>query len=294
MKTRLPLLAASLLAGALSLNAQVGRPNAKVADFDNSYTLTFNSGGDADLERGSTKLGELSYRSARFSWQGTSPWGESGMSVVYGVTVEQFWLSPDDTLPLPEDLGSVAAVLGLRMPLSQQWILSATLRPGVYSDFEDTGTRDLNVPTLLTATYLQSRELAWVFGLNVNFFNENPVLPALGVRWQFDPNWTLTVGYPRTGIGYKATERLNLGVGATAEGGSFHVGQRLAPGIRRTLLDFTEFRVGASASYKITETFSATVDLGWVARREFDYFDKNWSVDGSGGLAFGIALEGKF
>lgn len=281
------------LAAAALAPAQVGRPGAKEARFASELTVDYTFSGEVPLERAGTSLGDLSHQSVSARWQSTASL-PGGSSLVYGLEAERLWLDVPAGAPVPEKLGSVALLLGYRMPVSDQWSATLTLRPGVYSDFEDVSGRDFNLPVLLTATYVQSRELAWVFGLNVNLFNENPVLPAAGVRWQFAPGWTFALGYPRTGFSYQVDDRLSLGFGATADGGSYHVGRRMAPGIRRTLLDFTEYRVGVSATWRLAENLAVTADAGTVLRREFDYFDKGWGVHGNGGGVFSLSVRGQF
>ncbi|MBA4136507.1 MAG: hypothetical protein C0518_04235 [Opitutus sp.] len=256
---------------------------------------------DEDLARGSAVLGQVGVRQYGVSVAARRPWNES-TTLIFGaaVNVHDLELS-SPLLPLPEDLSEFSLNLGVQRRFDARWSGAAYLRPGFYGDFEEGLSSDsFNAPLLVMAMFAQSRELVWSFGLNVNGFSDNPVLPIAGVRWQFAPQWLFSVGFPRTGFAYELNDRLTLRAGASFSGGSFRLSRNLgvpAPGIARlsrTFLDFREVRVGVGADYAFTEQTSLSLDVGAVTDRKFDYFDKNYRLDGDGGLFVALALKGSF
>jgi hypothetical protein len=150
------------------------------------------------------------------------------------------------------------------------------------------------------ATFAQSRDLVWSFGLNANGFSDNPVIPIVGVRWKFAPQWLFSVGFPRTGFAYELNERFTLRAGASFAGGSFRITKNLgvpAPGIARlanTYLDFREVRAGVGLDYTFADRATLSLDVGAVTDRKFDYFDKNYRLDGDAGTYVALAIKSSF
>ena len=142
-----------------------------------------------------------------------------------------------------------------------------------------------------------------MFGLNVNPFSDNPVLPIVGVRWQFTPGWLFNLGFPRSGFTCKYSEQFSLSAGVSFQGGSFRVGRDpranplllpVGPSLADTYLDYREIRAGLSLDYALTETMKLSFDFGAVTDRKFDWFDRNYRLDGDAGSYFGLSLKGSF
>ena len=252
-----------------------------------------------ELARGPTKLGELAVRHYGVSVSSRTSLAEK-TQLSYGLAFATYDLDRTGALPLPEQLGEFSLNLGLQHQWSPQWTLSVFARPGFYSDLEDFDTDSLNLPLLALASYAQSRDLIWSFGLNVNPFSDNPVIPIVGVRWQFAPNWLFSVGFPQTGFTLRVTEQLALRAGVRFQGGSFRITENLgvpAPGIRRlanTYVDYREIRAGVGLDYELGERFTVSVDLGAVTDRKFDYFDRGYRLDGDRGVFGALALKASF
>jgi hypothetical protein len=256
---------------------------------------------DEKVSRGSAALGSVEVRQFGFSFAGRQAWNDA-TSLVYGAAVNVHDLELSGTfLLLPEDLTEVSLNLGVQHRFNAQWSGAAYLRPGFYGDFEEGLNGDsFNAPLLVMAMFAQSKELAWSFGLNVNAFSDHPVLPIAGVRWQFAPRWLFSVGFPRTGFAYECSDRLTLRAGASFSGGSFRVTRNLgtpAPGVARlanTFLDYREVRVGLGLDYAFTERTSLALDVGAVTDRKFDYFDRDYRLDGDSGTFLALSLKGSF
>jgi hypothetical protein len=252
-----------------------------------------------DLAQGSTTLGELAVRHYGLSVSARSRLGEK-TQLSYGLAYATHDLDRTGALPLPEQLTELSVNLGLQHQWSPQWTLSIFARPGFYSDFEDINSDSLNMPLLAMASYAQSRELIWSFGFNANPFSDNPVIPIIGVRWQFAPEWLFNVGFPQSGFTWRATEQLSLRAGVRFQGGSFRITENLGvptPGIRRlanTYVDFREVRVGLGLDYELGKRFSLSADVGAVTDRKFDYFDRDYRLDGDSGLYVALGLKASF
>lgn len=296
MKSLLTTLA--VLAAAVATLAQ---PSATMRP-DLLATVDFNAAYSSreDVTHGPQTLGTLAIKQYGLSVTGSRAWDDT-TTLVYGLAVQQFDLDQSGgTLPLPEQLTELSVNLGLQHRFDPQWSAAFYLHPGFYGDFEENLGKSFNAPALLLANYAQSRDLIWSFGVNVNLFSDNPVLPIAGVRWRFAPEWTFSVGFPRSGFTWQATDNLALRAGAGFAGGSFRVTRNVgspSAGLARlanTFVDFREVRVGLGLDFKLGSAATLSADAGVVTDRKFDYFNKNYRLDGDAGAYFSLALKGAF
>lgn len=251
-----------------------------------------------EVTHAGARVGDVSVTHFEFSVSGRHALDANRM-FLYGLAYDTHELDNTSAL-LPERLAELSLNLGWQQTLTPQWSIAAFLRPGFYSDFEDFSSDSLNLPALLMANYAPSRELVWSFGLNANPFSDNPVLPILGVRWQFAPQWTFNVGFPRSGFTWQATEQVALRAGVGFQGGSFRLTQNLgtpAPGVGRlanTFVDYREVQVGLGADVKLSPTIAWAFDAGAVTDRKFDYFDRDYRLDSDLGFYASVSLKASF
>ena len=252
----------------------------------NSYSGGFTSSGKGQLTRGDAFVGEVSLARFDFSVSGRVPLSEY-ILFIPGFAYEHTTFDATSGTPLPGSVQEISASLGFRGALAPTWAWGAFLRPGFYGDFKRLGSDSFNVPLFLTTFYVPHDGLTWIFGVSVNAFNNQPVLPALGVRWKFDPAWELEVGFPRTGVTYHASPQLAWRAGLTVAGGNYRITESLgvpAPGIRRlanTYLAVTEVRVGAVVTYTFANGLDLDLGAGITTLRRFDYPDRNYRLNGA-------------
>lgn len=291
---------ASLAVGVLSAVTAFAQPSATMRPaLLASVSVETSYSSREDLARGATRLGNLAVQHFGVSFSSRHQVNEAS-TLLYGVAYQTHELDASGPLPLPDRLAELSLNLGWQQRLSPQWSIAVFARPGLYSDFEQLDSDSLNLPVLALANYAVSRDLIWSFGLTANPFSDNPVIPIVGVRWNFAPQWTFNVGFPQSGFTWKPTEQLALRAGARFQGGSFRITENLgppAPGIARlanTFVDYREVRVGAGLDYELGDRFTLSFDLGVVTDRKFDYFDRNYRLDGDRGLYGALALKASF
>lgn len=296
MKRLLLLACATLTSGAFAQPSATMRPDLLASvEFNASYSSR------EEVARGPQTLGSLSVRQYGVSVAGAQRWDDA-TTLLYGVAAQQFDLDQGGAagLPLPAQLTEISLNLGVQRRLDARWSAALYLRPGFYGDFEDGLGGSFNLPALLLANYAPSRELIWSFGVNANPFSDNPVLPIAGVRWRFAPQWLFSVGFPRSGFTWEATDNLSLHAAAGFAGGSFRVSRNVGSptaGLARlahTFVDFREVRVGLGLDCKLGERVTLSANAGLVTDRKFDYFDKNYRLDGDAGTYVSLALKGAF
>ncbi len=265
-----------------------------------TVSATYSVSSSEDLDDGRFQAGEVGVDRFDVSLTGSAAWAAAKGQFLYGLAYSRTELDADVGMTLPETLQELSLSLGLRRELSANWGLSAFLRPGLYGDFEEIDGDSFNVPVLLLTSYRESAERTWFFGINANAFSDNPVLPAFGVRWQISPDWTFDLGYPRTTLFRVVDQSLRVGLVLSAQGGNYRITETLgvpAPGVRRlanTYLDYNEFRGGFRMEKSVGSSFTLDAEVGALIEREFDFYDRDYELDGSGGFYATLALRGRF
>jgi len=202
--------------------------------------------------------------------------------------------------PLPNTLQSANAVVGGDLELSDEWLMRMEIEPGIYSDFKDISSDDVNAPLTLGFSYLVNEDLQWVFGASVDARRNIPFLPGAGVRWNFADRWTLMLIPPRPRIEFELADTLKLYGGADILTGTYQVARDFGnnhgrPNLNNTSLDYTEIRLGAGASWKTKPGFVVEVDGGYMVYQEFDFHTADTKIESDGGAPYGqIALRAAF
>lgn len=293
----LALLFCAALAPAAALHAQPASATFRPALID-SFSFAFTRSNSGDIARGADKVGNVSLNRFDFSLSSRVPIRE-GLMFVPGLAYTQTTIDASPGVPLPSSVQELSLSLGLRGFINRQWAYLAAVRPGYYGDFKKLGD-SFNAPLFLAAFYVPSDKLTWTLGLTVNAFNDRHVLPVVGVRWRFAPDWQLDVGFPRTAVAYTVNSALSLRTGLSILGGNYRITDNLgspAPGIARianTYLDLTEVRIGAGLSYALEGSFTIDLDAGVTTLRRFDYKYRNYRLNGENVRWSTLALNRRF
>ena len=262
-----------------------------------SWSLGYSYSSQGDLTRAGP-AGAVAVNRMDFSFSGRRAISPDNL-LVYGFVAATNEFDTTPGTPLPGRLAEVSVNLGLIKKYNPQWAVSLFARLGFYGDFTDLGD-SLNMPVLILANYTRRKELVWNFGLNVNPLADNPVLPVVGVRWMFAPAWTFNLGFPQAGFVYQASPKQIWRAGVSFQGGNYRISDNLgvpAAGVARlanTRLDYREVRVGLGADLTLPAGFILTLDAGLVTDRQFDYYDRNYILNGDPAAYGAIALRAAF
>lgn len=294
MRKRLPSLLPLALLGLTVASAQPRPPGGP------TVTAQFSVSANSDLTRAGAAAGEVGVNAFTATWRSSAALSPA-TRLTYGLNWERFDFDRAAVIAVPDTLQEVAVVLGAGHRLNESWMLTGTIRPGLYGDFEGDNGDAFNAPLLLLATWVRSPELAWAFGLRADWFSERAVIPFIGVNWKLAPDWEFSLGMPRAGLSYAASDALKLTLGASVQGGNFHVARdprpaslSVGPRLDDTPLDYHEIRVGLAADWKINELFVLTAEAGVITDQKFDYFDRAVTLDGGGIGFFTLGLSGRF
>ncbi len=189
--------------------------------------------------------------------------------------------------PLPDSLQATAAVLGVNWRINDRWRARLELLPGVYSDFQDVSSDDVNVPALIEAAWRFSDNFEAGLQLNVDAFRESPVIGTVGISWRFAEDWLLSLWIPRPQFEYAIDEHWTAFVGASFGGGSYRVAGDFGtaigrPELNEALVDFQEVRVGAGLRFTLFGRMALELAGGWMIDRRFHFHEQDVLVNGEG------------
>ena len=193
---------------------------------------------------------------------------------------------------IPGALQSLNLVAGIDLKISDVLIRIET-QPGFYGDDQGFNSGNFNIPVLVGASYLVSKDFQWIAGVYFNANSSYPVMGGLGFRWKMADRWVLNLVPPNPRLEFKATDDLTLYAGGQIITSSFRVNNNFGTGTagknyRNALVDYTEVRAGAGASWKLGK---GTLDLevGYMAYRDFDYHKVDDNYQTKSGAIYGQA-----
>ncbi len=194
---------------------------------------------------------------------------------------------------IPSALQSANLVVGLDLKIHEV-LLRIEAQPGFYGDDRGFNGSDFNVPVVLGASYVVSKDFQWVAGLYFNPNYYNYVTGGVGFRWQINDRWVLNAVPPNPRLEYKATDDLTLYAGGQIIVSSFRVNENFGsstPGrnYRNALVDYTEIRTGAGASLKLGRKGALDLEVGYMPYRDFDFHKVGDNYQTKSGAIYGQA-----
>jgi hypothetical protein len=194
---------------------------------------------------------------------------------------------------IPETLQSLRLVTGIDLKISD-FLIRIEAQPGFYGDNRGFSASDFNTPLIVGISYLASKDVQWIVGLSYDANRSYPLLGGLGVRWKMSDRWVLNFIPPDPRLEYKAGDDLTLFAGAHLITSTFRMNDNFG-GQPRTLkysnavVEYTEVRAGAGASWKFNGKGTLDVELGYEAYRDFDYHKVGDDFQTKSGAFYGQA-----
>lgn len=286
--TKSPLLFATLAACALAapLAAQPAKPSP-------TFKIETSHAGKTDLEARNAAVGEVAV--SRLTANFDLPLAPLSQSTFLAADIgySAFFLDRSGPVALPDQLESVEIGLSARHRFDDRWSLVTRLSAGVAGSSGNFSSDGFNAGLFALATYQFSETFSAGVGFVYNTLAEQlPVIPVVGVRWDFSQDWRFTLAFPSTRVTWSANERLTLRVSLDLDTGSFHVkddprpatiGVNGRPSLRDSILDYTAVSAGLGASYALTESLTLDAALGYNFSRTADFDDRNYKIKADGG-----------
>lgn len=290
----------SMLSAASAQFVEVGQK------FESSVSLSSKS----DVRK-SVKLGEASVLYSHVEYANGFALDED-TKLMAGLGFSQTDFSLDHRyagrLVLPDRLENLSLTLAAERRLSPTMALSLAAQPGFRGSEGHYGKQAFSVPLVVGLSYAKSRDLIYLFGVAYDEFSEYQVVPMAGVLWNVNPKWMLSIGFPRTGVTYKASEDLKFYANLSVEGGSYYVkGHNFPstgvinpgeppypPALHDTFLDYREIRVGSGLEYKLAGTITLQAEAGMVTTRRWEYHQKDYDYRGRPAAFANLSLKVSF
>jgi hypothetical protein len=151
------------------------------------------------------------------------------------------------------------------------------MQPGFYGvDWDDFGRDTFNVPFILGGTYIFNSGFQVVFGVGVDAWRSNVILPGGGVRWKFAPEWTLNAVVPTPRLEYEPNSNMVFFAGADIRSTSYRVEKNFGTlrgntALNHASITYNELRVGGGLDWKLSTAIKLSVEGGYIPYRNFDF-----------------------
>jgi len=236
--------------------------------------------GRAETKQGDARLGVVSNDNSHFDYV-ASPTIKDGLLLRFGIDTERNSFSLFNAATLPNTLQSVNAIIGADMSIGDKIITRVELHPGIYSDFVNISGNDFDCPVQIGGTYLYSKDLQFIFGVQIDLKSNYPIIGLPGFRWQFADDWVLSAIPPKPQLQYSLTKSLTLYIGADILDGTYHLNSDFGSShghgpnttnsqLNNNICDFTEVHVGPGLTWKFTPNMSLDISAGYMPYRDFD------------------------
>ncbi len=205
------------------------------------------------------------YETARWQWAAGMGWKRRELKYA-------------DQPPLPGVLQEATVPIVATVELAEFSTLALHAKPGLYSDNYDVGLSDVNVPVGVRLFTEHSQELLTIVGLQLDWMNEIPIIPDIGVRWYFWYDWVLDFRLPNPRIEYEINDDWKIHVGIEWLGGGYRVSKYLGnsvgrPALNDSTLTYRDIRIKAGLEWSWQEDSFFAVSGGWSLKRQFVYGD---------------------
>lgn len=243
------------------------------------FTLEGSYTGTSSTKQGDAHLGNVGNTNAHFNYV-VSPTIKDGLLLRFGVDGERNSFDLFPAAPLPNTLQSINAIIGADMAIGDKIITRVELHPGIFSDFVHITGSDFDMPVQIGGTYLYSKDLQFILGVQIDLKSNYPIIGLPGFRWAFADKWVLSAIPPKPRLEYELNNALTLYTGAEILGGTYHLNEQFGSNhghgpnttnsqLNNNIVDFTEIRAGVGFVWKFTPNLSLDVSGGYMPYREF-------------------------
>ena len=199
-----------------------------------------------------------------------------GSIIRFGLEFQRNTFGLPSGAPLPNRLQEFRLALGTDLQLGEAWLVRFEAQPGFYGEDAGFRRRDLSCPIIAGVSYVVSADLQLVAGISYDPNRKYPVLPGIGFRWKFAADWVLDAVLPTPRIEYTVSKSVMLYAGADLRSDTYRMGEDFGrlhgnPVLNGAVVDYTEVRVGAGASWKINSTVTMEIESGCVLVDQFDF-----------------------
>jgi hypothetical protein len=223
----------------------------------------------------------------------------TNLSIQVGGRFQWFHSDVPAAAPAPENLYAASVELGTQWRFASRWTLQVGLRPGLYSDLQDIDVGDFNLPVLALAYWRWRPDLTFIMGFSYNARRDLPVIPGLGLRWEFADRWNLLLVYPVPRVTYHVNDQWDLYAGVRLIRTSFRVSKNFGDAFGRPELNdqdvsYNDWRAALGVRREVGSGMNVTLEAGWMIQREFNFDNRDLRLDGDGAPFVSLSFGGRY
>jgi len=214
-----------------------------------------------------------------------------------GVEYERFDFGGTDN-GLPDHLQTIHALLAYEYIVHDHAGAGVELDPGIY--FENHANGDaFDIPWKVWVTFpLKKDKIFAVIGAG-GAINSNPIVaPGGGIIWLFTDHLRLEGVFPKPALVYNPNDDWEFRLAGNLFYESFRTDDVITPArklqVHDPVVQYSEIRAGAQATYSHFKPFDITLDVGATLRRDFDFFRAEAEVKTDPAPYVRLAIEAKF
>src|SRR5438105_4889909 len=214
-----------------------------------------------------------------------------------GVEYERFDFGGTDN-GLPDHLQTIHALLAYEYIVHDHAGAGIEIDPGPYFQNDIRGD-SIDVPWKVWVTFpLKKDKIFAVIGAG-GAINSNPIVaPGGGLIWLFTDHLRLEGVFPKPALVYNPNDDWEFRLAGNLFFESYRTDDVITPArklqVHNAVVQYSEIRAGAQATYSHFKPFDITLDVGATLRRDFDFFRAEAEVKTDPAPYVRLAIEAKF
>jgi len=215
------------------------------------------------------------------------------LPVTVGIANSYVGIDNSSPVELPSHLVALKTDIETTFPFFSfsDTYLRVGVGPSFFGDSWSFSTSDFRLLTRAVIVHKPNEQWVYFAGLAFNPDYEAEVLPVFGFIYKPTDKISVNMTPRAPGISYSVNDRLTLSLGGGITGTEYEVKKG---DLESAVLRYTNVRVGAGASYRVSETLTASLSCGGVFNRMFKYRDSIGKVNLENGTYVEARLSASF
>ncbi len=214
-----------------------------------------------------------------------------------GFEYERFDFGNSDN-GLPNHLQAAYGHLAVEYIMHDHAGVGIELDPGVYFENRITGDA-FDIPGKAFVTFpLKKDKIFAVIGVGWGIYQHPVIAPGGGLIWLFSDKMRLEGVFPKPALVYNPNDDWEFRVLGDIFFQSYRTDDVITPEkklqVHNAVLEYSEIRAGAQATYSRLKPFDITLGAGYTLRRDFDFFRADQAKRTDPAPYVRLAIEAKF
>jgi len=201
----------------------------------------------------------------------------SGWRAIWGVSAENTTFDGAQIAGTPDNLQSLAALVGVEFWQDGEVVATVRASPGEYFQGHPTaGDWDVPVEAWTGIPIHGTKSVSGAIGIETARFYHHPI-PIVGAIWTLNPQWRLEALYPEPALVFTPKPDFSARIGGELIGAGYLARSLLG----ETPVEYYAYRVGTTARWK-SGPWNFSAAAGDEVEREFDFFRQRRRINRGG------------